>query len=289
MSIKQIELAGPMHAPQIVADEYDGVLLPDVKFPTAFSLGSLEQGKTFKIKYLTERWHWFNQHSFGGAMKLPNEFEITKNFKDIKLFGSWTPGKRLLKMHPKLWLLKSESQCLGTLLHEMAHQYVDEHIPDARREDPHGPTWKSVMTKIGLSPAAKWNGRHEDLRSIQEHRVVDRFRTTAPKVLLEQFVQPYNLAVYVNTVKGRKTPLVVIGSYLREKSEGWRDTFVPAFSAKDATGDSFRWYELQFLYTPDKPEVDADFPKILLGNRAKEKAQQIFELLQARKRQNNAV
>lgn len=289
MSIRQVEIADPTRSSLIVVDEFDGVLIPNVKFPTAFSLGALEQGKTFKIKYLKERWTWFNDHCFGGDMKMPKEFDITKNFQDIKLFGSWTPSERKIKMHPKLWQLKDESQCLGTLAHEMAHQYVSEKYPEARREDAHGPTWKSVMTRIGLSPSAKWNGRQEDLRSLKEEKVVQRFSTTAPKVKVEKFTSPYNLAVYVNTIKGRETPLVIVGGTMRTPEQHYRTNYVPGFSVKEISGLNFRWYEVANLYIPDQPKIDADFPKELLGKAARDRAEEIYRELEARKRRYNDV
>lgn len=127
MTLSLIRIVGSLSRGPITVDEAAGVLIPNVKFPTTLSLGSIEGGgTTYKIKYLTERWNWFNTHLFGGVMKQP-KFEITRSMPDIKQFGSWQPGTRILRMHPKLWALKSEAQCLGTLVHEMAHQYEGEH------------------------------------------------------------------------------------------------------------------------------------------------------------------
>ncbi len=283
MSITRIELSAPTRSAFLEVDEYDGVLIKGVKFVTAFSLGQLEAGTQFKIKYLKERWAWFNDHCFGGVMKPPDSWEISKNFKDIKLFGSWNSFYRRIKMHPKLWQLKNESQCLGTLLHEMAHQYETEHEPRGQAEDAHGPTWQGIMRRVGLSPRAKWVGKQEDLRSIHEERVVQRMQRATRKATPELLVGEYNLAVYVNMVKGRKTPLVIIGGFVRTPAEGWRTTFVPGFSDKVlTTNDLFRWYEVSNLYLPDVPEIQADFPKTLLSEKAKLFAKRIHAELTAR-------
>ena len=281
MSIRELEIAEPIRGP-IDVDEYDGVLIPNVKFPTAFSLGQLEgNGKTFKTKYLKERWHWFNNHCFGGVMKEPDVWEITKAFKDIKLFGSWTSSSRRIKMHPKLWELKDERQCLGTLLHEMAHQYVFEHEPWAAHEDSHGPSWQNAMIRLGMSKAAKWRGKQEDLQGQKERKVVERFQSTAPRANRTTFKDAFNYGVLVNTVKGRETPLVIVGpNWFREPEQGFNGVYVPGFSVKEIGMSIFKWYNLEQLYKPDLIEVE-DFPAELKGEAAKRKVRHIVLTLEA--------
>lgn len=286
MTIKRLEVAiTAVHHGNYVVDTDDGLLIDkSVKFKVAFSLGSLEAGKTFKLRYLVERWTWFNDHCFGGQMKVP-DFEITKNFKDIKLFGSWAPFLRVISMHPKLWSLKSESQLLGTLLHEMCHQYVGEVMDPYPKETAHGPIWQGTMRAVGMSPSAKSMVRHEDLRSLKEDKVVEKFETVRRRATFESFPASQLLtpAVLVNKARGRETQVMIIGGHSRTRVDHYSADMVPGFKEKDVPSATFNWFKVEDLYLPSDAVFQDDFPAAFKTPRAKQKATTIVAHLQANK------
>jgi hypothetical protein len=213
------------------------------------------------VRYLTERWHWFNQHLFDHAMTLPN-FEITKNFKEVKLLGSYTGGSiRLLKIHPKLFDLKTEATVLGTLVHEMAHQYEMEVTPKPSGEDSHGQTWQRIMHSIGLPTGAKYTGGRQSLQDRQEREAVEKLARRTSLLTFKDLAPGGNRLMYVESLSGKETPILAIGE---EKYSpvlhGVRKLL--GCSAKDAQKNVMNWYPLTRLYKLDALEV-RNFPEIL--------------------------
>lgn len=281
MSIRRLEVATLSPGP-ITVDAHAGVLIPGVKFPTPFTYAKIAPGLSFKVKYIEERWHWFNKHLFGGVMKPPLEIEITRNTGEIKTFGSWTSGYRLLKMHPKLWELKDESQALGTLVHEMAHQYETEHRPRSHDEilkggadrGAHGPTWQAIMAEIGMPVDATYKGGRQALQTDSERRVVKRYENPyVRKAGPENLIEEQNLLVHVDFVKGKETPVVIVGNRQRNITK-W-GLCVPGFDAKDLKTRGWHWYPMSSLFVPDKIQI-TDFPRALFSESASNMAYRIL-------------
>lgn len=280
MTIKRLAFAVTSNLSRgpIDVDAEAGVLIPGVKFPTAFSLGAIEgTAKTYKVKFLKERWAWFNAQLFGGVMAEPN-FVISKNFKDIKALGTYTSIIRELMIHPKLWDLKSESVILGTLVHEMAHQYEFEHEHRPPGEDVHGQTWQSIMARVGMPTRAKFLGKDKDsLMDHKERKVTERFDTVVQKAKLSDFERIKNFAMYVDKVRGRETPLIIVGPYHRS---GSTREYVPGFAKTEVNKSTFSWFDLTSVYIPDKLQV-MNFPAELLGAQADAKANAVSQYLTA--------
>ncbi len=254
MPIITLRILGSLSRGPIEVDKDAGILIPGVKFSTAFSFGILG-GKSFMIRYLIERWHWFNHNLFGNAMTLPN-FEITKNFKDVKLLGSYTGGNvRLLRIHPKLFDLKTEATVLGTLAHEMAHQYEMEVTPKPRGEDSHGPTWQRIMHSIGLPTGATYTGGRQALQDRQEREAVERLVRRSSSLSLSDLAPGGNHLMYVNKITGKETPILAIGDarYARNAEAAWPSLL--GTSVHDAAKGIYRWYILGYLYKLDALEV----------------------------------
>lgn len=253
MTLRKRLVVGSLSRGPIEVDADAGVLIPGVKFNTAFSFGVLG-GKAFMIRYLTERWHWFNQHLFGHAMTLPN-FEITKNFKEVKLLGSYTGGRvRLLKIHPKLFDLKTEATVLGTLVHEMAHQYEMEVTPRPIGEDAHGATWQRIMHSIGLPTGATYTGGRQALQDRQEREAVEKYVRRASKLSFKDLELGGNKLMYVNRLTGKETPILAIGNEKYSRLDHGDVTLLGA-SVQDVKKGVFRWYRMMYLYKLDALEV----------------------------------
>jgi hypothetical protein len=253
MPILTRKILGSLSRGPIEVDKDAGILIPGVKFNTAFSFGVLG-GKSFMIRYLAERWNWFNQHLFGNAMKLPN-FEITKNFKEVKLLGSYTGGNiRLLRIHPKLFDLKTEATVLGTLAHEMAHQYEMEITPKAYGEDSHGPTWQRIMHSIGLPTEAKYTGSRIALQDRQEREAVERFVRRASTLSFKDLSLGGNRLMDVNKISGRETPILAIGNETYSRIQHGV-TCILGVSVRDLAKGIYKWYYMPYLYKLDALEL----------------------------------
>lgn len=260
MTIRKRRVLGSLSRGPIEVDKDAGILIPGVKFNTAFSFGILG-GKSFMVRYLVERWHWFNQHLFGNSMKLPN-FEITKNFKEVKLLGSYTGGNiRLLRIHPKLFDLKTEATVLGTLAHEMAHQYEMEVTRRPLGEDSHGATWQRIMHSIGLPTGAMYTGGRQALQDRQEREAVERLQRRASTLSFADLELGGNRLMYVNKITGKETPILAIGSEKYSRLESGDVTLLGA-SVKDVEKGIFRWYRMMYLYKLDALELK-EYPTAL--------------------------
>lgn len=91
-----------------------------------------------KIALLWEQWHYFNHKYFGGKLTPPKSIRLTSaRSYDGKIVYKGSEAKTLFHLKEHVRLLFSVHQgwwnLMGTLLHEMVHQYqlqVLEHEPD---------------------------------------------------------------------------------------------------------------------------------------------------------------
>ena len=63
--------------------------------------------------------------------------------------GQWLHGTRTLELSRTLLVERTWSEVQGVLLHEMAHQYVDE-VLGVHDETAHGETFRQICTERGI-------------------------------------------------------------------------------------------------------------------------------------------
>ena len=138
----------------------DGLILLDTKSVKIRGQWSVARigGLVWYRRWLVNRWHVLNELMFGSQMKEPTDLVIGSR---TTVLGTWSPWKRQLLVSAVCFSHKTEEHALGTLAHEMAHQYESEHSPRPYGEDAHGQMWKNIMLSIGFSDRSKFYGRFQ--------------------------------------------------------------------------------------------------------------------------------
>lgn len=92
-----------------------------------------------KVSRLWETWHACNVLYFGGKLKAPEAIVITRaKGYDGKLHVTVSEHGRILRN--KIYISAHTRDTLGTLLHEMVHQYQAFVLDDEELD--HGPTFR---------------------------------------------------------------------------------------------------------------------------------------------------
>ena len=119
----------------------DGLVLLDTKsIPTRGQWSVVRiGGPAWYRRWLVNRWNVLNELLFDSRMKEPTDLVIGSR---TTVLGTWSPWKRQLLVSAVCFSHKTEEHALGTLAHEMAHQYESEHSPRPYGEDAHGQMWK---------------------------------------------------------------------------------------------------------------------------------------------------
>jgi hypothetical protein len=167
MAVRQYVDLAALSKGQFTVDASSSIIIdPTIKFKTPYSLARIDKGTSFKVKYLIERWQWFNRECFGSEMTLP-VIVCTEKAKNPKTLGWWLGTKRTLNIAYKMMALPTDQQALGVLLHEMCHQYEEEILKPPRAEfllnKRHGPHWVSTMRSVGMPPDITFVGDAEVL------------------------------------------------------------------------------------------------------------------------------
>lgn len=138
----------------------DGLILLDTKSVKIRGQWSVTRigGPIWYRRWLVNRWHVLNELMFGSQMKEPTDLVIGSR---TTVLGTWSPWKRQLLVSAVCFSHKTEEHALGTLAHEMAHQYESEHSPRPYGEDAHGQMWRNIMLSIGFSDRSKFYGRFQ--------------------------------------------------------------------------------------------------------------------------------
>lgn len=87
--------------------------------------------------------------------------------------GRFDLASRTLELSRALALEHPWNVLVEVLKHEMAHQYVLEHLGIVD-EPPHGPTFREVCQRLGVDPAAAGMPRTTETRTDDEERVLGR-------------------------------------------------------------------------------------------------------------------
>lgn len=248
---------------RMVVDLSSGITLdPPVKFKVPYSFCKIDKGTTFKLRYIVERWHWFNTELFGGQMKVPN-IQVDKAFKNPKTLGFWRGSDRVLMMAHKMFTLPTDKQILGTLVHEMAHQYDFEILQTPWRERMikrgHGPSWDHVMQSVGMPADDKFAGDADELldekqkenldlrRGIKDPNDPGKSGTGSNKITVESLDGlEYLPALYING-RGDSTPIILLNKQMGGPGSG---DLYRGFDKSDVKKDSWSYYRLANCIKP---------------------------------------
>ena len=200
---------------------HGSVKIPGHPFKYYYSETDISEADTMKVKYLEERWDYMNHHLFGGVMTRP-PFFITRHKKRL---GAWYPGMKKMEFSKMMFKQPDEYTLLGTLAHEMAHQYVSTVI-FSNEKDAHGPAWQHVMQSIGLTTDAKYSGPslktivqrdrenelHQRLKNNQRVGWDDKKSTdedTNKENMDKRRTTKYTVFRYVNPTRSKDHPIVI--------------------------------------------------------------------------------
>lgn len=92
---------------------------------------------------------WENHARFGNRLR-PPMLVLTDTTTRL---GQWVRIGRRLELSRPMLIARPWPEVVSVLLHEMAHQYVDE-VLAAHQEDPHGPTFQEVCRARGVDARA---------------------------------------------------------------------------------------------------------------------------------------
>mgnify|MGYP002777860696 CR=1 FL=1 len=100
---------------------------------------------------LLRSWHEFNKQHLGGVLRPPS-LQIDRSTARL---GHWQRETRTLSLSHEHLIGHRWDDVLGTLKHEMAHQYVDEVLGGDER--PHGPHFVRACALLEIPPDATGN------------------------------------------------------------------------------------------------------------------------------------
>lgn len=206
-----IALANLSRSPQVEVLQHGAVRITGHTFETSYRVCGIDDSDAYIIQYLEERWHFFNKELYGGVMKLP-PFRINNKKKTL---GLWYPGARRMEFGKRMFKLggvSGEKDLLGTLVHEMAHQYVTTVLHTAEK-DAHGPVWQHVMSSIGMDTDDKYRGPElkSEVRVTRETEIRERLKHNAPLEDADRHmgIDKYTVFRYLNPSKMKDLPIIV--------------------------------------------------------------------------------
>jgi SprT-like family. len=150
---------------------HGAVEIPGVKFKTFYTVCGLDNSDAYRVEYLRERWKYFNKNLFGSLMKEP-KFSAQKNKRAL---GVWYARIRTIEIATRIFKQPKEFDLLGTLVHEMAHQYNSE-VNHSTELDAHGESWQHIMMSIGMDTDPKYSG--PALKTKQERQKEEELQRT---------------------------------------------------------------------------------------------------------------
>ncbi|MBL8626060.1 MAG: DUF2786 domain-containing protein [Myxococcales bacterium] len=101
------------------------------------------------LRELVRVYAWENHARFKNRLKPPMLVLADTSTR----LGQWTRAGRRLELSRPMLIARPWPEVVSVLLHEMAHQYVDE-VLAAHHEDPHGPTFQEVCEARGIDARA---------------------------------------------------------------------------------------------------------------------------------------
>lgn len=286
--VRTVVTAGLSHGGTIVQPDAS-TEIPNVRFNTKYSLCKIEAGSSYKLRWLVERWKWCNQHLFGGDMKEP-KFEIVRGEKRL---GWWSASTKTMAIAHLMFTLKDEGHALGTLIHEMAHQYNSEVMPTPEDEEAqdkatkgHGPTWKAIMRQIGQPTDIAFTGKGEDLLSDKKRKVLDQLKPGTERILVsltDIIDKKIQYLVHINRY-AKEQVIRVTPEHKRSSVVHTNTWFVAGFGVDKLKSPHFDWFPLSNCYVAMPSRVRKDAPQ-LMSPEADAKYEEIVKYLAGKAQQ----
>jgi len=124
---------------------------------------------------LLREWAQLNRERFRSALNTP-VFSMSGTGDTVGTnLGLWSSTGRTLQIDRAFALRSAWPAVREVLLHEMAHQFVDE-IYRVRDESPHGPTFQAVCARFRIDPRASGAPLQPQGTATDQDRVVARVR-----------------------------------------------------------------------------------------------------------------
>lgn len=123
------------------------------------------------LRELVRVYAWENHARFGNRLKAPMLVLADTTTR----LGQWIRAGRRLELSRPMLIARPWPEVVSVLLHEMAHQYVDE-VLGARHEDPHGPTYQDVCHARGIDARAHGAPVPVDGSAAPIDRTLDKIR-----------------------------------------------------------------------------------------------------------------
>lgn len=106
------------------------------------------------VQRLASTWNDLNYRHLRGLMRPPS----LALHDGERRWGAWHPGRRLITISRRQALCYTWASVTETLKHEMAHQFVSEHLRADGREPPHGRSFRDACLRLGCDPSATGDG-----------------------------------------------------------------------------------------------------------------------------------
>lgn len=279
----------------IRSDVHASIWIDGHLFKTPISYCVIEGRSTrYKETYLLERWKYLNEHCFSSKMQAPTMFEIVRNTVSVKTLGVWDPSSKKMFFHPKLFDLKDEGILLGTIIHEMAHQYVSEVLKASwsDQKSAHGPIWQQVMADLGLPVDAKYLGGSETLLNRKQRKAKEEHLNSGGGELraIDFAGSVLNYGWFFNRKLHKRLPVIVIGNgVLKDRRSGYNGVYLPIIDVNQIVDSSYRWIPPHSWCLIDQltkvSRLGAmTFPEELRTPDAKYRVEKIFKSLMANQR-----
>lgn len=123
------------------------------------------------LRELRANYDWENHARFRNRLR-PPMFALSEA---AGRWGRWISATRTLELARHLVLERPWPEVLGVLLHEMAHQYVDE-VLRAGDEAAHGEVFRKVCEERGIDSRAAGPPVPQEASSAEVDRVLERIR-----------------------------------------------------------------------------------------------------------------
>ncbi|MEZ4403415.1 MAG: DUF2786 domain-containing protein [Kofleriaceae bacterium] len=102
------------------------------------------------LREVAAAFDWENQARFRSRLRRP----VLTLADTATRLGAWHRATRTLELSLPLVVTRPWPEVLSVLLHEMAHQFVDE-VLAVHHEAPHGPTYQAVCAERGIDARAQ--------------------------------------------------------------------------------------------------------------------------------------
>ena len=115
------------------------------------------------LRELAQQWRIYNLTVFAKSLKTP----VMQLHNGTSRLGFWSREQRTISISKDILNDRPWHKILSILLHEMAHQFVDE-VMQCPESQPHGELFKSVCEKFGIEQEGELDITHKEKAPVLE-------------------------------------------------------------------------------------------------------------------------